>query len=195
MEILPLAPSLLLAAPRLADPNFERRVVLLGRHEPGEGSIGWVLNGPPVAPVGELLRNADLVPPGVEVPGSEAFARPARIGGPVTPESGWLLYRSGGPSFEGELEVGDSVKVCSNAAALDAVLRGKEPREFRLVLGYAGWGPGQLEAELREGVWLPAPFDASFVFETEPDVLWDVVFRRATGASPSSFNGKTWGLA
>ena len=189
-----LAPTLLLAAPRLADPNFERRVVLLGRHE-AEGALGWVLNGPALEPVGWLLEAADLVPAGVRVPGSSAFHRPARVGGPVTPESGWLIYRSGGPSFDGEIEVGDEVVVCSNAAALEAVVRGQEPKQFRLVLGYAGWDAGQLEGELREGVWLPATLDPRLVFETDPDALWDVAFQQATGGKGNAFGGKTWGVA
>ncbi|WP_373047264.1 YqgE/AlgH family protein [Vulgatibacter sp.] len=189
-----LAPTLLLAAPRLADPNFERRVVLLGKHEP-DGALGWVLNGPALDPVGQLLQAADLVPAGVQVPRTAPFRKAARVGGPVTPESGWLIYPNGGPRFDGEIEVGEELLVCSNAAALDAVVRGREPRQFRLVLGYAGWDAGQLEAELREGVWLPAALEPSLVFETDPDSLWDVAFQQATGGMATTFNGKTWGLA
>ena len=189
-----LAPTLLLAAPRLADPNFERRVVLLGKHE-DEGALGWVLNGPAIDAVGDLLLAADLVPAGVQVPTTAAFRMPARVGGPVTPESGWLIYRSGGPSFDGEIEVGSELLVCSNATALDSVVRGREPREFRLVLGYAGWGAGQLEAELREGVWLPASLDPSLIFDTAPEAMWDVAFQQATGGMGGTFTGKTWGLA
>lgn len=189
-----LAPTLLLAAPRLADPNFERRVVLLGKHEE-EGALGWVLNGPEIDAVGDLLQAADLVPAGVRVPATEPFRRSARVGGPVTPESGWLIYRSGGPSFDGEIEVGEQLVVCSNATALESVVRGREPREFRLVLGYAGWGAGQLEAELREGVWLPATLDPKIVFDTAPEAMWDVAFQQMTGGMGGAFNGKTWGLA
>ena len=187
-----LAPTLLLAAPRLADPNFERRVVLLGRHE-AAGALGWVLNGPALDSVGRLLQAADLVPAGVRIPASDAFAAPARVGGPVTPESGWLIYPQG-PTFDGAIDAG-GVSVCSNAAALDAVVRGQEPRRFRLVLGYAGWDAGQLETELREGVWLPAALDVSLVLDTDPDELWDVAFERATGAPGIAFAGKTWGIA
>jgi putative transcriptional regulator len=189
-----LAPTLLLAAPRLADPNFERRVVLLGKHE-AEGALGWVLNGPALDSVGRLLQAADLVPSGVRIPTTAAFDEPARVGGPVTPESGWLIYPSGGPTFDGAIEVGGEVVLCSNAAALDAVVRGREPKNFRLVLGYAGWDAGQLESELREGVWLPASLDPSLVFETDPEALWDEAFQQATGGRGNAFAGKTWGVA
>lgn len=194
MRFKSLAPSFLLAAPRLADPNFERRVVLLGKHET-EGALGWVLNGPALDPVGQLLQSADLVPTGVRVPDSEPFRRPARVGGPVSPESGWLIYRRSAASWDGEIEVGEDLAVCSNSNALESVVRGGEPRDFRLILGYAGWGEGQLEAELREGVWLPAAFDASLLFDTTPETLWDAAYRRATGVSGAAFSGKTWGLA
>jgi putative transcriptional regulator len=194
MPMQSLAPTLLLAAPRLADTNFERRVVLLGKHEE-EGALGWVLNGPAIDAVGDLLQAADLVPAGVRVPATEPFKRPARVGGPVTPESGWLIYRSGGPSFDGEIEIGNELVVCSNASALESVVRGREPREFRLVLGYAGWGAGQLEAELREGVWMPAALDSKLVFDTPAESLWDAAFRQATGGMGGTFTGKTWGLA
>lgn len=190
-----LAPTLLLAAPRLGDPNFERRVVLLGKHEE-EGALGWVLNGKALDPVGRLLHMAELVPAGIVVPETEAFRRPARIGGPVSPESGWLLYRQGETAWQGEITVGQGLVVCSNSAALDAVVRGGAPHDFRLVLGYAGWGPGQLESELKEGVWLPAAWDPALVFETDPDRLWDEAYSRATGGGwGTTFTGKTWGLA
>lgn len=187
------APNLLLAAPRLADPNFERRVVLLGKHE-AEGALGWVLNGPPVDAVGTLLQAAELVPAGIRIPSSASFSSPARVGGPVTPESGWLIYREGGPRFDGAIEAG-GLTVCSNAKALEAVIRGDEPREFRLVLGYAGWDAGQLESELREGVWLPASVDAEILFDTDPDQLWDVAYEHATGAPGHALSGRTWGVA
>lgn len=189
-----LAPALLLAAPQLKDPQFDRSVILLGRHEE-EGALGWVLNGAALAPVGEMLRSAELVPLGVEIPATESFQRQACIGGPVHLESGWLLYRRASASFLGELSVGEDLAVCSNPRAVEAIVKGDEPRDFRLVLGYAGWGPGQLEEELREGVWLPSRADPALLFSTERECLWDAVFRETTGAPPGSFQGTSWGLA
>lgn len=190
-----LAPTLLLAAPRLKDPNFDRSVILLGRHEE-EGALGWVLNGAALAPVGEMLRSAELVPEGMELPSTEAFRRRACVGGPVHLESGWLLYRRASATFRGELSIGDELAVCSNPSAVEAIVQGDEPRDFRLVLGYAGWGPGQLEGELREGVWLPSSADPGLIFEIEPERLWDAVFKETTGASPLlTMQGSSWGLA
>lgn len=193
MAFRTLAPSLLLAAPRLRDPNFERTVVLLGKHEE-DGALGWVLNGAGLQPVGDLLRAAELVPAHGEVPDTEAFHRTARIGGPVHPESGWLLYRSGTASFTGEVEMG-RVAVCNRPEALQAVIQGEPPHDFRLYLGYAGWGPGQLETEMKEGVWFPSPFDPDLIFESANDSLWERAFERATGLPPSHFTHTEWGRA
>lgn len=188
-----LAPCLLLAAPRLGDPNFERKVILLGKHE-DDGALGWVLDGAPAGPVGELLSSSELVPEGLTLPETPAFRRPARLGGPVSPYAGWLLFRRQHVHFQHELELGDLV-LTSNPEALHAVMRGEEPRDFRLILGCAGWGEGQLEGELKEGSWLPAPLDTELVLSTPSEKLWDEVVKATTGLPPGAFIGRTWGGA
>jgi putative transcriptional regulator len=183
-----LAPGLLLAAPRLGDPNFEKSVVLLGRHSP-EGALGWVVNGPECGVVRELLIASNLIAQDQPLPEADAYDREARRGGPVTPGSGWLLYRREGITVEipGEIPVGDEVAVTGDADAFRATLRGAQPREFFLLLGYAGWGPGQLEAEVREGAWLPCELDESLLFDTDPSELWDRAYRRTVGIAPGAF--------
>ncbi len=193
MAFRTLAPTLLLAAPRLRDPNFERTVVLLGKHEK-DGALGWVLNGASLHPVGDLLRAAELLPPEGKLPDTQAFRRRAQVGGPVHPESGWLLYRTKSASFPGEVVMG-RLAVCNRPEALQAVIQGQPPHDFRLFLGYAGWGPGQLEAEMKEGVWFPGPFDADLIFESNGASLWEEAFERATGLPPSHFTQTEWGRA
>lgn len=188
-----LAPCLLLAAPRLGDPNFERKVVLLGRQEE-EGALGWILDGTPAGPVRELLSASELVPEGLSLPDTPAFRAEARLGGPVSPFAGWLLFRRQRVHFQHELTAGDLV-LTSNPEALHAVMRGEDPKEFRLILGCAGWGAGQLEDELKEGSWLPSPLDTDLVLETPPDRLWDEVVKATTGLPAGSFNGRSWGGA
>jgi putative transcriptional regulator len=183
-----LAPGLLLAAPRLGDPNFERSVVLLGHHD-GEGALGWVLNGQALPPVGQILRDAGLVPDGVELPEADSYGSPARIAGPVMPGSAWLLFvkTPGSPVFPGELALGDNHAITGAREIIEAVARGEGPREFRLLLGYAGWGPGQLEGEIGEGAWLPASLDASLLFASDADELWDAAYQTTVGAHAFSF--------
>jgi putative transcriptional regulator len=187
-----LAPGLLLAAPRLGDPNFERTVVLLARHDE-TGALGWVINGRPTGAVGELLVSSRLIPEGVEVPRNTAFNRVARMGGPVSPESGWVLYQRGENPLPGEMDVGESLAVTGDLDALRQVIReGRD--DFRLFVGYAGWSPGQLEGEVRAGVWLPADVDASLVL-TEADDLWEQAYQRTIGAAPGAFVSSRVGSA
>lgn len=188
-----LAPGLLLAAPRLGDPNFERTVVLLARHD-AEGALGWVLNGKALGSVASLLQGTSMVPDGVTLPETGAFARPARVGGPVSTETGWLLYRRAAEALDGEIAAGDEVAITGDAEALGAVIR-ERTRDFRLLLGYAGWGPDQLEGEVRQGVWLPADLDASLVLDGDPDKLWDDAYQRTIGASPGAFVSMRGGSA
>lgn len=180
-----LAPGLLLAAPQLGDPNFERTVVLLARHDPS-GALGWVLNGRSLGVVRELLQDAGLVPDAVELPRAGPYGRSARLGGPVQSATGWVLYRRGAGELAGEIDVGDDLAVTGDLDALSAVLRAQD-RDFRLLLGYAGWGPEQLEGEVKQGVWLPADIDAELVFEGDPEALWDASYQRAIGTLPGAF--------
>ena len=188
MSLRSLAPGLLLAAPRLGDPNFEKSVVILGRHS-DDGALGWVVNGEECGVVGELLVESKLVSDVSKLPRSPAFEREARRGGPVTPSSGWMLYRRRGidVEFPGEIAIGTNVAVSGDVDAFRAVLAGAEPRDFHLLLGYAGWGPLQLEGEVSEGAWLPCDLDEELLFGGELSELWDRAYRRSIGVAPGAF--------
>ncbi len=180
-----IAPGLLLAAPRLGDPNFEHTVVLLARHD-DSGALGWVLNGKAMAPVRELLLGAGLVPEGLELPDGGPFVRPARVGGPVSPSTGWVLYRKNHYALDGEISAGETLAVTGDRDALAEVMRART-RDFRLFLGYAGWSPGQLESEVRQGVWLPTDIDPDLVFDEAAETLWTEAYRSLVGMAPAAF--------
>ena len=184
-----LAPGLLLAAPSLHDSNFERRVVLLGRHG-SEGALGWVINGRELMAVGELLQSSDLVPSGQVIPTSAPFERAACVGGPVAPAAGWLIYRRLPESLPGEIPVGPEIGVSGELAAFSALLGGGGPAMFRLLLGCAGWAPGQLESEISAGAWLPASVDVDLVFDTPLAGIWDGAYHRSVGADPAAFTSR-----
>lgn len=194
MSIHTIEPGLLLAAPRLGDPSFEGSVVLLGAHEEG-GSLGWTINGTKVASAAEIVRATGIVPAGVELPSS--FERPALRGGPVSPESVWIVYRraSGDELLPGSLEVGSEIAVTSTLDALRTLIGGGGPAEVRLLIGYAGWGPGQLEDEVSKGAWLPAEADAALLFEDATSTLWQRAYAKTIGSIPAAFVGKTRGSA
>ncbi len=149
-----LAPGMLLAAPSLRDPNFMHSVVLLGRSG-DDGALGWIVNGRELMSVSELLTSSELIPPGTTVPDSPAFASAVRLGGPVAPAAGWLVYRRQPDPLPGEITVGAEIGVTGEMAAFSALMEGKGPADFRMLLGCAGWAPGQLEAEIQLGGLAP----------------------------------------
>lgn len=167
-----LAPSLLLAMPQLVDPNFNRSVVLLCKHNE-EGALGFVVNRPVDTTASELLA-LDPAP-------ESGRALTVWEGGPVSPERGWLLCRKPLSDPDSSLEICDGLHMSSSQALLRQILEGDsrecEPDRSRLLLGYAGWGPGQLDQEITASAWLIIPIDLDLVFETPPDELWHTAFR------------------
>jgi putative transcriptional regulator len=184
-----LAPGFLVAAPPLGDPNFDRSVVLLAAHGP-DGAFGWVLNGREVMTLGELLVRAELVAETLELSGS------VRVGGPVSPDQVWLVYRSDQrfAAFDGQLEVGQGVVASASRRVLEAIVEGDVPESLMALVGYAGWAPGQLENEIRAGAWLPTELEASLVFDVPRDTLWQAAYERA-GTTPIAFTSRTVGSA
>lgn len=183
-----LAPGLLLAMPHLADPNFHRAVVLMIEHNE-EGSFGLIVNRPSSMSVSSLLSALDMTWRG----DADAVVW---TGGPVMPTSGWVLHEPservgrGAPSLQDGLESDGTI---SFAPGLDLSTSPEKlrtialspPHRTRFLLGYAGWGPGQLAVEMARGSWLYADADPAIIFETEPDVLWQTALR-SLGVSPES---------
>ena len=158
------AGSLLVAGPGLWDPNFRRTVVLVGHHDEG-GAVGVVLNRPSEVAV------ADAAPPLAELvpPGDRLF-----VGGPVQPQSAVVVADFEHPE-RARIVAFDSIGFLPDELEPEAV---GEVRRARVFAGYAGWGPGQLEAELEEGSWMVEPARAEDVFTHDPDELWSGVVRR-----------------
>ena len=168
-----LAPGFLVASPSLRCPFFERAVVLLIDHGP-EGSFGFVVNKATDMSMDDVLRQV-----GVDSR-SELSRTQVLQGGPVAPEAGWILYDADGeavPTQNNKAILIDEHLVCS--ASLD-VLRSMAndhaPRRSLMVLGYAGWGAGQLEAEMRQGSWIPVDLSHQLVFDTPIARRWDTAF-------------------
>src|SRR6478735_1933759 len=184
-----LAPGLLLSAPPLSDPNFERSVVLLSAHGP-DGAFGWVLNGKQSMSFSELLLRAGIAEAPPDVPGV------VRVGGPVSPEQVWLLYPSGAiaPDLDGQMEVAPGIWASASRNVLEAIASSRVPPGLITLMGYAGWAPWQLENEIKVGAWLPTDVNPEIVFDTPPSELWARAYQRV-GASPMSFNTRTVGSA
>jgi putative transcriptional regulator len=169
-----LAPSLLLSMPQLNDPNFKHTVVLLCQHT-DEGAWGLVLNRPTgksaaIAGEGETADSRG----GLEV----------WQGGPVELERGCLLL--GDPPSEGEsLQIAEGLFLSGSPVLLQQLLASPGTGHVRLFMGYAGWGPGQLEHELQESAWLICDVARDLVFETEASAMWEAAIRRL-GADPGT---------
>jgi putative transcriptional regulator len=172
-----LAPTLLLAMPQMQDPNFARSVVLLCKHE-AEGAMGLVVN-----------RQTDTLVSSVV----ELQPRPKRdsglkiwIGGPVEPQRGWLLlgYDPGTPE---SINVGPDLYLSASGDVLRQLIDGDEPSrtQCRFLLGYAGWGGGQLESELAASAWLTVDVSRDLIFGAEPEHMWEQAIR-SLGVDPYS---------
>src|SRR6185312_3029182 len=178
VESANLAPGLLLAMPQLADPNFSRAVVLMIEH--GEqGSFGLVINHPSPIKASELLDSLEMSWRGEDT--AVVWA-----GGPVSPSTGWVLHEPVGVAQAGAggtIEITSTISLSTSPDRLRAIAN-QPPRNVRLLLGYSGWGPGQLAAEMARGAWLHTSADPKLVFETPPDQMWDAAMR-SLGVNPA----------
>lgn len=172
--------TLLLSMPQLQDPNFSKTVVLLCDYGP-EGAFGLVLNRPTEMPAETMVR---LHPP---VAGGNDL--PLWIGGPVEPERGWVLVgddpssAAGSPPEDCKV-IREGLYLSTSQSLLRAVLEATPAPRARIIAGYAGWGPGQLDQELAQSSWLMSDVDLDIVFDTRPDAMWETAIRRM-GADPS----------
>jgi putative transcriptional regulator len=184
-----LAPGLLVAAPPLGDPNFDRSVVLLAAHG-SDGAFGWVINGRELMSLPELLLRTQVVTEPLNV------TRSVRVGGPVSPEQVWLLYRSEERflEVEGQFDVGPGITATASRRVLEVIAAGSVPRSLVAVVGYAGWAPGQLENEIRSGAWLPTDVEPNIVFNVAKEQLWNASYERI-GTTPIAFTTRTVGSA
>jgi putative transcriptional regulator len=170
-----LAPGFLVAVPQLLDPNFRQSVVLL-LQQGGEGALGLVINRESTLSLCDLCRDHKIAYAGDP-------EKKVRVGGPVQPEQGLVLYGAEFEDPEGR-PVLDGLQVSASTLTLSRLCDRSDVR-FHCFSGYAGWGPGQLEKEIHEGSWILAPADASTVLDGSPDDAWMRVLR-ANGLDPAS---------
>ena len=164
-----LAGQVLIAMPSMQDPRFARSVICLCAHSP-DGAMGIVLNKPiENLSFDDLLKQLDVAP----VPPARRIALHA--GGPVEGGRGFVLHTSDWSS-EGSLTVDPSLALTASVDILKAIAGGGGPRRGLLALGYAGWGPGQLEHEIHGNAWLNVSPDEALLFEEEEN---DAKWRRA----------------
>ena len=183
-----LAPALLLSMPQLLDPNFNRTVILLCKHRPDEGAFGLVVNRPLVTsgPVVVEVRNETTSVEKTTTTSERELQ--VWIGGPVEPQRSWILVgHDEGAAEEQLVRVTRGLYLSTSPDLLNRLLGSNPPDRTRLIVGYAGWGPGQLEAELEVSAWLISDIDRDLIFDTPPERMWEEGIRRL-GADPSSLH-------
>jgi putative transcriptional regulator len=166
------AGQLLVATPELEDLRFSRTVIYMVRHDAGSGAMGLVVN----RPLGEVPMAVLLRQSGLPEEGAKGSVR-LHVGGPVEAMRIFVLHTDdyAGPDT---LKVGNGVAITSEPSILKSITEGKGPRRARFTLGYAGWAPGQLEAEMRAGYWVAVPSDDTIVFDDVYETKWDRAMAR-----------------
>ncbi len=171
-DALRLAGHFLIAMPGMRDANFSETLTLLCEHN-DQGALGFVVNRPTELTLAELFEQQ-----GVDFdPDSPVARQPLYAGGPVETERGFILH-SAEQRWEATMPVNEHFALTASRDIIEAVARGAGPRHFLFLLGYAGWGPGQLEGEMADNAWLTTPADPAIVFELPPRERWQAAARR-----------------
>lgn len=161
-----LTGQFLIAMPALDDPNFFHSVTFICEHN-DEGAMGLVINRPTSISVGEVMSQLGLEWPEAAVADQIVFQ-----GGPVETERGFVIHQPVG-DWDATIDVNGEFGVSSSRDILEDISEGRGPEQLLVTLGYAGWGPGQLEQEMAENAWLTVPADASILFNTDTEKRWE----------------------
>ena len=157
--------ELLVASPDLRDPNFHRTAILVIRHN-DKGAFGLVVN----RVLGRMKLAVLIERLGLAAP-KTADEIAVHYGGPVQPERGFVVH-STEKKLPNTVPVNADIAFTSNPVALRAIALGQGPRRTLFAVGYAGWGPGQLDAEMRRGNWFTAPGDEDILFDNRQGTKW-----------------------
>jgi putative transcriptional regulator len=178
-----LAGKCLIAMPTMGDPRFARSVVYLCAHS-AEGAMGLIVNKPaPDVRLGDLLDHLKI---------TRAHGMPdirVHIGGPVEHARGFVLHSSDYESPQGTMKVDDDVSMTATLDILERIAAGTGPRQSMLALGYAGWGPGQLESEIAQNGWLTADARNDLVFGRANEFKWTAALK-SIGVDPVTLSSQ-----
>ena len=162
-----LSNQFLIAMPELEDPNFSRTVTLICQHDKN-GALGVIIH----RTVDSLNLNDVLDQFSLPNPESRRIGhQPIYVGGPVHNELGLVLHRGLG-EWQSTLRIGSQLGLTSSRDVLEAISHSGGPDDCLLVLGYAGWGAGQLDFEIQQNAWLTVPADPRIIFEVEVEQRW-----------------------
>ena len=172
-EIASLAGQLLIASPNIGDPRFAHTVILMVKHDK-DGAFGITIN----RPVGEKSIASLLEAPGEDVSDIEGTLS-VFAGGPVQPELGFVVHSAEYRRDE-TIDVDEHVAMTASRQILRDIGHNHGPQKSLFALGYAGWGPGQLENELARHDWFTAPEEPKLIFDDDRANLWEDAMARRT---------------
>jgi len=175
--------ALLVAMPAMGDPRFHQTVIYVCSHG-ADGAMGLIIN----KPARELSFSDLLEQVGVE-PGAGAEGFEVHFGGPVEVGRGFVLHSDDWEAPGATKPLPDGLALTATVEILRAISADRGPREAVLTLGYAGWGAGQLEAEIRESGWLICPADRALVFSEADETKWATAMRRI-GVEPGLLSAR-----
>lgn len=160
----------LVATPRLQDGLFGHSIAYLCEHDE-EGAMGIVVNRPLELKLVDMLDHLELE---TELIGDELVM----AGGPVSIERGFVLHRDDGRQWDSSLDLRPGIKLTSSVDIMQAIARNEGPRDRVVLLGYSGWGPGQLEQEIQDNAWLTLPADDPILFDTPHEKRVDAALEK-----------------
>lgn len=163
------AGTFLVASRDLGDPNFSQTVILLLRYDDEEGAMGLIINRRTDLPLSQVFQ---------ELKAAKNRTDEAYLGGPVEPEGVLALIKSSEKLDDAQRVFASTYLISSKDVLERTIAQKADASIFHVYLGYAGWGPGQLEHEISLGAWQVLPPDAGSVFDVDPDSVWQRLIRR-----------------
>ena len=153
----------LIAMPQLSDSFFENSVIYMWQHS-DEGAIGIAVNLPLSITLSELFEQL-----GIDDERPSGSPQTVLCGGPVEPNKGFILHDNepNSKAWEATLNLENNLFITTSRDILEDIAKGKGPQNYFVVLGCAGWGPGQLEQEITENSWFSCPAEKELIFSTE----------------------------
>lgn len=177
-----IAGKLLVAMPGIGDPRFDRSVIMMCQHD-ARHAMGLIVN----KPKDELTLSDVLDHLGISAR-AEVAGRIVLDGGPVQRERGYVLHSEDFAAGDATQKIASGVRLTSTRDVLEAVAGDKAPQRFMLALGYAGWGAGQLENELKNNAWLVVDADDAIIFDDRHERKWTRAIQ-TLGIDPSQLLG------
>lgn len=160
----------LIALPGMQDPSFAHSVTYICEHSP-QGAMGVVINRPLNLTLADVFEQLQLPDP------HKHADTAVLVGGPISRERGFVLHPQDNREWQSSLRVSDTVSLTASRDILESLAAGEGPENAQFILGYAGWGAGQLEDELTENGWLTLPADTATIFHTPIDQRWAAAAR------------------